>query len=361
MITITPLHPAVLTLPNRKNNVNRLEKSPAQDTVNISFKQTAKAFLDSVKYIPSKVWIDGKLVNNPDIINQLKPMQNFSPQEKKNFVTEYCDMTGFPDLKEISRKINEEIVKVITECCRLRNTTPLFTGYERNCSVSREKALPGSDCDGFIVVTNKPQWEGVNRAELGFEMNQRIVDSTGMHFPEVFSIEELMPAIKKAESIFWENRLWENEEKYLQNLSDNGNSYVKAAQFNIDIAQYAKNDFEKDMICHAALFVENLRAGKVLINNIDEDTLNYIKRTAFYRYSNITRAEGLSGKLKPKLENREILSQNFPQMSDEEKFQVCKNLLMSSMGIETDTQGCFKSFDMGDILELYKKISSWIN
>lgn len=362
MIKITSFQePHIRTFSNSQNNhTNKFEKSPVKDTVNISFKQSAGAFLDSIKYVPSNIWINDKLIGNPNIKGMLKPLQNFSLAEKKNFVTEYCNMTGFPNLKDIAKKINTEITTVINQLCQAKGVKPLFISYEGNCSVAREKAFPGSDCDGFFIITDKPQCIGVNRAELGFAMNQRVVNSTGKHFPEVFTIEELMPAIEKADSIYWSHRLWKNEDRYMQNLSYNGNSFIEAATFNIDIAEHAESSFEKDMICHAALFVENLRAGKVLANNINEETLERIRNSIFYKYSNITRTEGLHGKLKPKLINREQLCKDFQTMNDEEKFQVCKYLLETSMGVENSEQGCNENFDMGDILELYKKISSWI-
>ena len=80
-----------------------------------------------------------------------------------------------------------------------------------------------------------------------------------------------------------------------------------------------------------------------------------------YKYSNLTRQEGLSGKTKPKLEKRIEFCRSFEEMNDEEKFKVCIDLLKKSFGLKTEdaANGAFEYFDMGDIIEMYKKVSSF--
>lgn len=363
MLTISPFSQTFFRKSPRLQQNRRLEKTPAKDTVEISFKQSpAKSLLSRVKYIPSKIWSQEGLIPNPELKNYLYEIEKFSEFEKRDFVKSYCEMTGFPDLKKVSEKIDNEIVSNILKMTEANGAKALFTAYGQNCSVGRQRALPGSDCDGFFIVLDRPQNSELNRASFGFAMNQRIVDSTGMHFPEVFSMEEMMSAIKDAEELFWKNGMWKKDSIYQQNLTYDGKSFIKAAEFNIDLANLAKNNFQKDMICHASLFVEELRAGKALINNIDENTLKFIKNSILYKYSNIVRTEGLKNKFKPKLENRIRLCKDFANMNDEEKFQTCKNLFASSIGIESkDQHGCYEEFDMGDIIELYRKISSWMD
>ncbi len=360
---ITPIQKTKIAhYPSYQKRGSHFAKAPMRDTLNISFKQSAKSYLDSLKYIPTEIWVADKRIKNPEIVGKSKAMEGFSQSEKNNFVKEYGKMTGFPNLKEVTNKIDNEILKSVKELGREENMKPLLVAYDSNCSVAREKALPGSDCDGLIVITDTPESEKMNRAVLGMKMNQRVVDTTGKHFPEMFTIEQMVSAIEKAEEAYKENNLDKNKEKYQKNISYDGASFIKAGRFNIDIANCIEDTYERDMICHAALFVENLRAGKVLLNDIDEKTLDYIKGTSFYKYSNITRQEGLSKKIKPKLENRVMFVEKFSKMNDEEKFQACKKLMNASIGNEDKigTEGCFENFNMGDILEMYGKICSWM-
>lgn len=218
-------------------------------------------------------------------------------------------------------------------------------------------ALPGSDADGFYILTDKPQNRVFNRATVGLEIDQRILESTGKHFPEVVSKREALYGLGLAENQIKENKLLDNESIYKKNLDYSGKSYVEAGKLNIDIAKTLSNPIDKDIVNLAGFFVELLRSGKIVLNNIAESDLKNIKDSFFYKYSNMYRQEGLKGHLKPKLYNRIELSKKFNSMSIGEKFQVCKELWKTSFGIDNPkTNELHLSFDMGDVLEMYKKL-----
>lgn len=323
-----------------------------------------KNLFEQIKCLPSEIWINvngkGHCVKNPQTVQILKKLENLPLKERGDFVKEYCEFTGFPNLEKIAENIDNEILKNISIMSHNGNNKALFAGYNSNSSIGRKMALPGSDCDGLFIVVEKHLSEKVNKGILGESINQRLVLTTGTHYPEVFSIDDIIAAIQKSEVAF---RKIVNEEKiklYESNILYKGNDHIKAAAFNIDIASQIENIHDKDMICEAAFFVELLRSGKVLLNNIDNRTLDFIRNSALYKYSNLFRQEGLKGQLKPKLINRQKLCNDFYNKSDEEKFEICRDLLASSFGEKSVKNASgFEDFDMGNIIEMYQKISSF--
>ncbi len=338
----------------------------SQDVIPQELLDKFRGWLGEIRNIKAAVWkSDGpvsKCVENPEASACLSKLDNLTPLEKKAFVKEYCDMTGFPDLEKVSTNIDKEILNTLDKITEATGQKPLFVGYDINNSVGHRMALPGSDCDGLMIVYNTdypgPIWPLT--LDFGDIINQRMVNITGTHYPDVLGIEFLKQSISKADNIFSKIATPEKVAQYEKNLTYDGKSYVQAAQFNIDIAQHLdKND--RDAVCWAGFLAEMLRAGKVLLNNISPSDMDFIKRSALYKYSNTMRQEGLKNMLKPKLENRAVLSRRFQDMSDEEKFEVCRDLLRNSLGVKTENtaDGAFEEFDMGDILEMYKKISNF--
>ena len=338
----------------------------SQDVIPQELLDKFRGWLGEIRNIKAAVWkSDGpvsKCVENPEASACLSKLDNLTPLEKKAFVKEYCDMTGFPDLEKVSTNIDKEILNTLDKITEATGQKPLFVGYDINNSVGHRMALPGSDCDGLMIVYNTdypgPIWPLT--LDFGDIINQRMVNITGTHYPDVLGIEFLKQSISKADNIFSKIATPEKVAQYEKNLTYDGKSYVQAAQFNIDIAQHLdKND--RDAVCWAGFLAEMLRAGKVLLNNISPSDMDFIKRSALYKYSNTMRLEGLKNMLKPKLENRAVLSRRFQDMSDEEKFEVCRDLLRNSLGVKTGNtaDGAFEEFDMGDILEMYKKISNF--
>lgn len=331
--------------------------------------QKFRNWFDEIRDIKASIWVSksgepSQCIANPKSEECLKMLDNLTPIEKKAFVQEYCSITGFPDLDMLSSKIDKDILSVIDKMAVQTGCKPLFVGYDINSSVGRRRALPGSDCDGLFVLYDSdfqgPMWDHI--LLFGDLINQRLLNISGSHYPDMLGINFIKHNISKVEDIFSKIATPDRIAEYENNLSYDGKSYVKAAQFNIDIAQNLTKD-EKDAVCWAGFFVEELRSGKVILNNLSDADLNFIKNSALYKYSNMTRQEGLKSKLKPKLDNRVELSRCFMQMNDEEKFEVCRDLLKNSLGLKSESlaKDSFEKFDMGDIIEMYKKTSNFFN
>lgn len=321
-------------------------------------------WFNQIKDFPAHIWEGGKTVSNPQAENLLRPLSfNLPETDKKAFIQEYCKMTGFPYIDRINENMHQEILTQLDNMVQGTGNRVLFAAYDSNCSIGRGKAFPGSDCDGLFVVVENGLSEKVNRFAFGNSINQRLLDTTGEHYPEVYPLEELLKYIDKVDEIFPNFATAEKIAEYENNILYDGKSYLKAGLFNIDLSEQLSSIEEKNMICEAGFFVEMLRGGKVLINTLPESVLKTIKKSSMYKYSNMTRQEGLRNKTKPKLENREELCRRFMEMNVDEKFEVCCDLLKNSCGIkpETGAKDAFENFDMGDILDMYRKISGFFD
>ena len=311
--------------------------------------------------IKSHIWEDAQdsrtCILNPKSEKYIEKLKKLSPLEKRAFVKEYCEMTGFPDLEAVSKKIENEILTNFEKGCELEDSKPLFVGYDINNSIGRRKALPGSDCDGLICITEDSKHNP--SLYLAHTVNQRIINMSGMHYPESLSLPFLKYCISTAEELSAQIASPDKIAQYEKNLSYDGKSWIKAAQFNIDLASKTREYWEKQYVFRACLFVEKLRAGKILLNNLPEDFIKYVKNTAIYKYSNIARQEALQKTLKPKIANRDEFCRRFNEMKLNEKFEICRELFEISLGKNSTsrTKEIFEPFDFGDMLEMYDKIS----
>lgn len=336
------------------NNNHNFVSLPIQDTV--SFKSyNVVRYMDDIAKVPARIWHEGRLVKNRDVNKYIEKLDNFTKEEKRFFVKEFCRRTGFPSLDKVSDRIDKEIMNSVEKITQKAGVIPFFVGYSSISSLGRRLALPGSDADGLYVLTDRPQNMYFNRAVLGFDMNQRIIESTGEHFPEVVSLIEVLQGIEITEKIFNEKIDKSKLKTYQENIQYGGKSFIKAAEFNIDLAEHVEPEM-KLLVNLSCFFVELLRSGKVLLNNIDARTLAKIKSSAIYKYSNMYRQEGLEGRLKPKLENRIDICERFENLSDDVQFEICKSILEQSLGVKEDSTPLFEKFNFGDIVEMYKKV-----
>ncbi len=347
----------------RRVNQNNLERIPKTDSLQISFKSAplVNELLADIAHVPKDIWSYGALIKNPQVWACIERVKGLPEHLKKVFVKEYCAMTGFPDMAKITENIDKAIVDAVNNLSESRGVKPLFVAYDSNNSVARNRAIPGGDCDSLLYVIDKydSNFE-VNRASIGNNMNQRLLETTGSAFPELFPLENLIQAIREADEIFQKNGLFFKIPLYRDNLLYSGESFVKAGEFNIDIAKYAKDKEQRNRLCQASMFAEKLRAGKVLVNNLDKDILDRIKNSAMYKYGNVMRQEGLKHKLKDKLSNRIDLCQEFIKADDDKKFEICVGLIERSFGVENPLiKKSDRQHNMGDIISFYKKISTY--
>lgn len=313
--------------------------------------------LSSASKVPANIWTMRGFQSNPEAKKFLGIFSSLKLEEKAYFIKKYCEETGLPNLKEVTNKINKEILRAVNKISSKSDVKPLFVGYSSISSLGRELALPGSDADGLYILMDKQQNEICNISTIGLDMNQRLVDTTGEHFPEGMCIDNVMQGLDMAEYFIKENKLLSNESDYKEKLKYSGDSYIEAGKLNLDIAKHIEDREYKFLINRTGFFVELLRSGKILLNDIDKKDLDRIKKTFFYKYSNMYRQEGLKDSIKPKLQNRMQLEEDYKSMQLEDKFEFCKDLWERSLGAESSKhKKYFLNFDFNDILEMYHRL-----
>ena len=319
-------------------------------------------YFKKISTLPTNIYLpDGKSELNPELLKYARMLDNLSKKQKREFVKTFCKKTGFPNLKKVQKTIDKEILRAVNKTFEQSDAKPAFVAYASSCSVGRGTALPGSDCDGLFIVADKSfeRWK-VNRFILGEEINQRILETQGSHFPELFSIDDLVPYIKLSNEIFERIKTPQKIKNYEQNLLRSDQDFVKAGEFNIDIASKIINEDTKNMLYLTSFFVEEYRAGHVLLNNLDDYTKAIIEKSAMYKYGNVVRQEGFKNNSKPKWNNRIKMCSKFNFMPDSKKFKICSEILKSSMGVkQNNISGCYEDFDMGNILDLVDMLTSF--
>lgn len=365
---------------NSINNINKLNIFNLNFTAIISPEDKAKNFFMRNFFVGQKIaeWDDitgSKTVKpNPETAKIAAELENLSLPQKKAFVKEFERITGFPDLKEVSKNIEQSSLNAVKRMAKERDLKVVFAGYDKNCSVGQGFALPGSDLDAFLIVVDGP--DARNKAldlkkNFSNNVNQRLLSCSGDDLPDVISLDELketLNGINHAVSKTYENLEPDDLERtfadYQKRLNSVHKDYVEAARFNIDV----KHNFNGNTanFIDACNFVEQLRDGKVIINNIEPEFFKEMENTHFFKMSNLLQERVLGDIDKEKWSERERVLQNYSNWDDEPKFDFVKTVISNSLGIKPEENNPFYScfcnnslyffFDNGSICRLYEKL-----
>ncbi len=325
-----------------------------------------KNFLDEIKYENAEKEYSDGIRKNKEGVDKLSEIQNLSLFEKKLFVDEFCRQTGFPSRFAVKQNIDREIINGITGLAEESDFDVLFIGYDKNSSLGRSVALPGSDSDALFYIIDpkahkEPWYAGMVRWNLKDRINQRILCTHANGLPEVLSVKYIEEGLTLANNALKEcNFTISDYERFVANLSDDSNDFVKSAEFNIKLAKHVpKENDSKTQYYKTAMLCELIRSGVVLQNNFDKNLLKRIKESPLYKYSNLMKQEGLSDKLKDKHIKRQGLFRDFKQMSVEEQFDLVTDLIKISfmLPVEGKNEHYFANYGaMGNILEMYAEI-----
>ena len=134
---------------------------------------------------------------------------------------------------------------------------------------------------------------------------------------------------------------------------------LRGGYFNINLTRVLPgNGVTKEFAKNFAYFIESVRDGKNLINNKSYyNTLYYaIRLSEFGQYTNVSRMNAhnkliSSGAepIKAKLQLREALVKEYPQMSPDEKFELVKDII-KAVSKDNDNPKFTKYFE-NDALE----------
>ena len=322
------------------------------------------------KYIKQNITdykISGEVIDeNKEAQQFVRQLEKLTPSQQEETVKLYSKQTGFPNLQKVRTNMEKEVVRALHELAEKENFQVKFIGYDKNCSLGRTLALPGSDIDALFMIIDykdKPDWfSGAMRWKFKDFVNQRLVNTPAGHLPEVLSMSFLNDGLKLASNAFEANNFSQKElEKFRENLTDSSNDFVKSAEFNIRLAKKLPDDtLTRDKFYKTAMLVELIRDGIILENNFSDDFINKVKDSPLYKYSNIMKMQGLSNKFKQKHLDRLQLTRDFNELDEQEQFEIVKSLIYASLNIfDTKYQNLFSNNnskgqdEMGNIVDMY--------
>lgn len=278
--------------------------------------------------------------NNYSFLDEL-----YSDKEKRIFIDNFKRVTKFPDMIATSENIEKEFINGAKKSEYINNTNTrsnsydiLCAGYNNECSVGKRKALPGSDIDDAFIVIRGSQYgkdeDIVNnfKKELWFNTDQRILSYNHPDsFPQVYTlkqIENLCSITQDASS-----SIPENVKKTQTDISKSYlNDYVQANPYFLALSQKFKKEgkYNKEEIKNFGFFTESVKNGKILYNT-DRFSLYLLLLgdSDIFQYSNLSQIKALHNENynKPKLQNRDILCQNFEKMEITEQYEFVKNII----------------------------------
>ncbi len=314
-----------------------------------------------------------ELLPNKEIEHILADLNDCSKEEKESFIKTFEQTTGFFDFVEIKEKAKNEILSSVYQLLEKYNLSDddlKFIGYDKNCSLGRALALPGSDADALFIIVDDSKFPNEwLTAEMRWDLkdivNQRIVSTPANHLPEVLSVNFLKKGLKLAQDAFEKANFSEKDlGQFRQNIKNSSNDFVKCADFNIRLAELLPCDTQtRDEFYKTAMLVELIRNGEVLVNNLPEEFIVEIKQSPLYKYSNLVRQEGLKNSKKDKYKRRRELQEEYRNGDTNIKFEIIKELLKENYNTGSDKNNSMFSNTqedgsdcMGNINEMWHKI-----
>ncbi len=331
----------------------------------------ARAFLNDLRTQNAQVERfnekGGYICANSDAIDRLKELDALSFVEKKKFVQAFCAETGFPNLDKVRENAEQEIQTQIHQLAQQNDFDVKFIGYDKNCSLARSIALPGSDCDALFMIIDekgdKPSWfSGAMRWKFKDGINQRILSTPAGGLPEVLSTEYIEQGLEMSNEAFKKAGFTTRDlKRFEENLKDSSNDFVKSGEFNIRLAERIPNDSEiRTQAYKTAMLVELIRGGVILENNFSEDFIEKVKKSPLYKYSNLTKQQGLLTSTKDKYRQREKMVREFEFMGIDKQFSIVKDMIYFSFQLKDfENKEYFTNINSngenatGNIVEMY--------
>ncbi len=318
--------------------------------------------------------VKDEILPNKEVGQMLSDLDDCNKKEKEEMVKSFENLTGFFDFKKIKEKADKEIVSSVYKLLDMHD--PLnhddlkFIGYDRNCSLGRSLAMPGSDADALYIIVDDSKsdnkWITAQmRWELKDIVNQRILSTPANHLPEVLSVKFLEKGLKLADEAYSKADFSsEDLSQFEQNLHNSSKDFVKCGDFNIRLAELLPDDTQtRDEFYKTAMLVELIRNGEILINNLPKEFIKKVKASPLYKYSNLVRQEGLKDSEKYKYQTRKKLQKDYQKGNIDTKFAIIKELIKENYNSGSDKNNSMFSNTqengldaMGNINEMWDRI-----
>lgn len=292
-------------------------------------------------------------------------------KDKRILMEHYKKITKFPDLKAVSLNIENEFVRSMRAVTREFNDYKydvIAAGYDGTCSVGKKMALPGSDLDkAFIILRGDVAkiWGQGKDDEivanfkncLWFMTDQRILSyNHDTSFPTIMTVNQVQDYIERLNEV---TKYVDFDKDFMsRNVREEYLDLIKAAKFNIDVAQQIpkrKYDDElhalnKENVKNFAYFIESVRDGKKLITSkIFEELVKQIENSDFYKFSNVAQMQAMKNAVqsgreqKNKILLRQTLKEDFNSWNIDKQFEFVKTLIKYSCEDESDFMQYFSN------------------
>lgn len=286
--------------------------------------------------------------------------------DKRQFIRHYQELTGFPNLHEVSRRIKRTFVNAVEQSERDLSHGKydvLVAGYDGVCSVGRGKAFPGSDLDKAYVILRGTGYssddiDAVNefRGKLWQNTDQRLLsyNHDEAAFPQVYTREQIEKLTKAVDDKDAPNRyrqkltyelrssVDERQQAVLNKYYNDGiatymDDYIKANPYWVEYcSQFPKMNDDivrvynpsRENIKNVGFTLEAIREGEIL-----KGTKSYLSLAERpFESVNLSQLAALKrmGDRKPKRVVRDMIFYEFPTWNLDKQFRFIKTLIKSS-------------------------------
>lgn len=291
--------------------------------------------------------------NNYSFLDMLK-----GDGEKKKFIEHFKNLTGFPFIKDSSKKILEEFYRVLGVAAVLIGASKkdvLLTGYDKFCSVGLGNALPGSDLDkGYAIIKGKTDYLPFEKSfsdefkgYIWENIDNRIMSVNHCAaFPNIMTDNELALSLNKFDAYARDFVTEENFNRFRYERMINPNP-VSGAKFNIWLSQRLPDSYKSDAK-NFAYVIEAIRDGERGEYNprYYEKLCYQMNNSIFGHCTNVTQGYTMQQKydyaeadiVKPKLKARKEIEKHFDSWSISKQFDLVKDVIRSMSGDNKDPQ-----------------------
>ena len=280
--------------------------------------------------------------------SELEKLNTLTQDEKKYFIKLYEEKTGFPNLEKVTDNIKEHIKSVLNKAAEQSGTKVVLSAYDKNCSIGRKLALPGTDIDEWGLVIDGTQ-EQINKFKevLYSSYDQNIVNIICDH-PKVYSLEELKNYLNKIDEITNTPEFQSKTQQFVKNINEYTGSkekpeYITNTTYNIMLADKFPEEESKIRIAlDLSSTIETLRDGEVLINNLSETDKALIENSSLYKYGNFLQQKWRNS-LKSKHAARIGLDKKYNEYDTDKKIRLIQSFIDASFNNKPSKESEFGS------------------
>jgi len=297
---------------------------------------------------------------------------------KKAFIRKYKELTGFPDLAKVSKKIENEFCKSIDKMSKeigLYNGLIIRAGYNSTCSVGKGSAFPGSDLDGAYVILQgcNPLYDDrlVEEAKgyLWNATDQRLLSyNHNSAFPQIYTLPQIKAMMRHINyatrqmnlhgdktllsSIFTNLGAKTLMDKYRESILIYNTDYCEANKFFIELSkQFPDKSYgghydavyenpTKELLKNFGFFLDVFRNGTHFEKYEKNNPTQYptykddILESDVSKLTNLLQLRALkrSQEIKPKIERRKNLREEFDTWDVDKQYEFIKTLIKASCG-----------------------------